>query len=107
MKNLKTFEEFNPGTDLDMIEEGWFSKATPEELREKGLKNIKNHRIKYPAYLKFKKEDEDKANKYLEFWGKYPQGNPVWSTSESKDGKAKWVDHSKVSASGHVFGAGA
>ena len=106
MKNLKTFEEFDPGEDLDMIDESWFKKdLTPEEKQKKGADIVKSHPMKTKAYIKFKKEEknDDKASKYLEFWVDHPKGQPVWS---KENGENTWIDKSIKTARSHIFGSG-
>jgi len=67
-KVLERFESHNEGIL-------WDSK---EEKIAKAEKAIMEHPVKREVYEKFKKEDPNKAKKYLEFFVKNPDGHPKW-----------------------------
>ena len=79
-----------------------FQGKSQEEKEAEALKIIMAHPGKRAGYLKAKKEDPDKAQKYIEavasdpeikYWG--------WDAKERK-----WYQTGKFSAGGHVFGSG-
>jgi len=107
MKNLKTFEEYSyiyeneNGVD-EGFKEVWDKTKeignnvrktvapTHEEKREEALSNILKHRLRSKAYKKALSEDKDKAEKFIEFFIKNPEGHPVWTMEKNPIGE--WVD---------------
>jgi hypothetical protein len=80
MKNVMSFEKFhenkyyyeteplNEKIDLSKI----FKGKSPEGKRKAALKIINDHKTKKAAYDKFKDEDPDKAEKFVQFIMKKP-----------------------------------
>ena len=110
--HLKTFESFNANEEFNPFKkEDWKSAGTsvrkgvgfltPEEEMEAGEELVMNHPMYSKIYQHFLDEDPTKAEEYLKFWGKNPdgKGNPVWNGT-------KFVDKLKRYAPAGSIGGG-
>jgi hypothetical protein len=104
MKHLKTFENF----DNHKVNEVFgLSKAERDEKRKKKMeeakKSIMSHKNKKKTYedLLDKGEDE-KAEKYVEFFMK----NPSVKYAKWDENKKKWIEGGHFRSGGHTFGSG-
>ena len=110
VENLSHIQRFD---DFD-IDEGFFTDTkvgnkirkgagfyTDEEKFDKAEQEILSHPVKREVYKKLKDEDPEKAEKYVEFFVKNPQGYPVWDEE-----KEEFIDSAKYSYHlGADFGA--
>jgi hypothetical protein len=107
-ESFKANEEFNPLKKKDWKSVGHTVRKragflTPEEEIEAGKKIVLTHPVKkqiYDIYLnggdfkgKHYEANPKKAQEYLKFWAKNPEGHPVWDVD-------KFVDKAIYSAPG-------
>jgi len=95
LNNIKSFdtlvdEGFFTDTELgNKIRKGAGFKNKGEKFEE-AKQAILSHPIRRKAYETFQKEDPNKAEKYVEFFVKNPQGHPKWTNGE-------WIDTARYS----------
>lgn len=93
LTHIEAFDKFDENIFTD-VKKGLGFKSSDEKFKE-AEKRILAHPVKSRLYNKLKREDSDKAKKYVEFFVKNPEGYPKWNGEE-------WLDTAKYS---HELGA--
>ena len=95
LNNIQGFEDFvkeNFFHDTKLgntIRKGVGFKTDDEKFAQ-AEEEVMSHVMKRRVYEKLKKENPEKAHKYIEFYVKNPQGFPSWDGTE-------WIDNARYS----------
>lgn len=90
-ENFKSFDDFNVDENIFSGIKKFVTNTTEKDLAE-AEKSIMANPTKKNLFLKLKTQNPEAAQKYIEFFAKYPNETPQWDSVNKK-----WVSRSVLS----------